>query len=134
MTVTTPRSRRVGLWAPVVAYMAAIFYVSSLEDISLPDGVSDVSLHSLAYLGLAIVVIRALAGGLPRRIGPRVAALAMAIVVAYGVSDEFHQAFVPGRFSDLRDLAADATGALIGTIGCWAWGIISISDARTRGL
>lgn len=128
------RTRCLGLWAPVVAYMAAIFYVSSLPDVALPRGVSDLSGHSIAYLGFAIVVIRALAGGLPRRIGPRVAAMAMAIAVAYGVSDEFHQAFVPGRSAEVRDLVADAAGALIGTIGCWAWGIISTSDAHTRGL
>jgi hypothetical protein len=123
----------VSLWTPVVVYMAAIFYVSSLSDVSLPGGVSDVSLHSLAYLGLAVIVVRALAGGLPRRIGLRVAAGALLLTVAYGASDELHQMVVPGRSAEWSDLLADATGAVIGTIACWAWGIISTSSEPTRG-
>jgi len=113
--------------------MAAIFYLSSLSDLSIPGGVSDVSAHSLAYLGLSVVVVRAVAGGLPRRIGLRVGALAMLITVAYGASDEIHQMFVPGRFAEWSDLLSDAVGALIGTIGCWAWGILSTIPDPTPG-
>ncbi len=61
--------RRFGLWAPVVLYMAAIFYVSALSEPPIPEG-TDKPLHGLAYLGLALVVVRAVVGGLPRRIGP----------------------------------------------------------------
>jgi len=32
--------------------------------------------------------------------------------LAYGVSDEFHQSFVPGRHPDLLDLLADGLGAM----------------------
>ena len=32
--------RHLSLWSPVAVYMAAIFYVSSLSDVSLPGGVS----------------------------------------------------------------------------------------------
>ena len=34
--------------------------------------------------------------------------------VLYGVSDEFHQTFVPGRDGGLPDFLADSVGALIG--------------------
>ena len=109
---------------PVAVYMAAIFYVSSLSDLSISEGVA-VSGHSAAYLGLAVVVVRALAGGLPRRISVRVAALALLITVAYAVSDEVHQSYVPGRVADAYDVLTDAIGAIAGTIACWAWGILS---------
>jgi VanZ family protein len=114
--------------------MAAIFYVSSLSDVALPGGLPDTLGHSSAYFGLAIVVVRACAGGLPRRLDARTAAAAIGIAVAYGVSDEIHQAFVPGRTAELRDLTADAAGALAGTIACWAWGIIAAADTQPRGL
>ena len=126
--------RRLLLWGPVAAYMAAIFYVSSLPDVALPGGLSDTSWHSIAYFGLVVLVIRALAGGLPRRVNAALAAAAIGIVVAYAASDEIHQAFVPGRTAELRDLAADAGGAIAGTIVCWAWGIISAADTQHRGL
>lgn len=124
--------RSLSLWAPVVVYMAAIFHVSSLPDISISEGLA-VSGHSLAYLGLSIVVARALAGGLPRRIGLRVAVGALLITVAYAVTDEVHQAFVPGRSAEVYDVSTDAIGALAGTIACWAWGIISpVSEPARR--
>jgi VanZ family protein len=118
------------LWAPVVAYMAAIFLVSSLSQPPLPPGVSDKAGHSFGYTGLAIVVVRAIAGGLPRRITWPQAAQALLIAIAFGMSDEFHQSFVPGRSEDIHDLYADATGAAIGTIACWAWGIIVRRKSR----
>ena len=119
------------LWAPVVIYMAAIFYVSSLSNPPVPVG-TDKPLHWLAYLGLAVVIVRALAGGLPRRIGFGMAVTALLITIGYGATDEVHQMFVPGRTGDINDLMADAGGALAGTIACWAWGIISRSS--TDGL
>jgi len=106
--------------------MALIFYVSSLHEAPLPQGVSDTSAHWLGYTGFSVTIVRALAGGLPRRISVRTAMVAVVIAVAYGASDEFHQMFVAGRSAELADLAADALGAVAGAAACWAWGIISI--------
>lgn len=117
--------RLVSLWGPVVGVMAAIFFVSSLSDPPLPGDISDKSGHLIAYAGLGLMVVRAVAGGLPRRITGRIAAIAIAITVGHGMGDEFHQWFVPGRSADVLDLAADGAGALLATIACWAWGIIS---------
>ena len=111
--------------------MAAIFYVSSISNLAVPERIA-VSGHSLGYFGLAVLVVRALARGLPRRIGMRVAATALLITIAYAVSDELHQAFVPGRVADAYDVLTDAIGAVAGTIACWAWGIISPVSAATR--
>ena len=105
--------------------MAAIFYVSSMHEAPLPDDVSDKSGHVLGYTALGVTVVRAVAGGLPRRITMRSAAVAMAITVAYGATDELHQAFVAGRTAEIADLYADAGGAILATVACWAWGIIS---------
>jgi VanZ family protein len=106
-------------------YMAAIFFVSAQSDPPMPAGVSDKSLHGLAYLGLAVLVIRAVAGRLPARLTWRVAAATLAITIGYAMTDELHQTFVPGRSADAADLLADAIGASAGLIGCWAWGIIA---------
>ena len=101
--------------------MAAIFYASSLPNPPLPAN-SDKPVHWLAYLGLAVVVVRALAGGLPRPVSHGVAAAAVAITVTYGATDEVHQMFVPGRTADVYDLMADAAGAVAGTVVCVVWG------------
>jgi VanZ family protein len=112
--------------------MAAIFYVSSIPDIPVTEGMA-VSGHSLGYFVLAVLVVRALAGGLPRRIGVRVAAVAMIVTVAYAVSDEVHQSFVPGREASAYDVVVDTVGALAATMACWAWGILSSVSGPARG-
>ena len=114
----------------VAIYMAAIFYASSLTNPPVPSN-TDKPLHWLAYLGLAVLVVRALAGGLPRRISLAVAAAAVAITITYGATDELHQLFVPGRTADVYDLMADAAGALAGTIVCVVWGL-SVQGTRHK--
>lgn len=104
--------------------MAAIFYVSSRPDVAIPLN-TDKPLHWLAYFGLACVIVRALAGGLPPRIDARTGAIAILMTVGYAVTDEVHQMFVPGRTAEMYDLVADAAGAVAGAAACWAWGIIS---------
>lgn len=104
--------------------MAAIFFASADPDPGIPAG-TDKPLHVLAYFGLAVVVVRAVAGGLPVRLDLRTAAIGMLITAGYGVFDEVHQVFVPGRSGDVYDLLADAAGAIAGTVACWAWGILS---------
>lgn len=117
------------LWGPVALYMAAIFFVSSLSAPPVPGGVSDKTLHVAAYTVLAILAVRALAGGLPARVRPRTAVVALAIAVGYGITDEVHQMFVPGRHADVADVIADAAGAAIGVALCWAWGILAHRNA-----
>lgn len=116
--------RRLWLWAPVVVYMALIFFVSGLSQAPLPSNVSDKNAHAAAYFVMALLAVRAIHGGLPARVTARGAAIALAITIGYGALDETHQYFVPGRSADVLDLLADATGGLVGLMLCWAWGIL----------
>ena len=47
----------------------------------------------------------------PRRVE---VAVAFGLTVTWGLLDEIHQAFVPGRATQLEDVAVDAVGAAIG--------------------
>ena len=111
-------------WGPVLIYMAVIFFVSSLEQPPLPAGVSDKPAHAFGYFGLGMVIARALAGGLPPRITLRQALLGLVLASLYGVTDEVHQHFVPGRTADIADWYSDSIGSALGLFGCWAWSII----------
>ena len=117
--------RIIQLWGPVAAYMAVIFFVSSLHQAPLPPGLSDKPAHAFGYTGFGFVIARALAGGLPPRITRRDFFIGLAIAVAYAASDEFHQRFVPGRSAELPDLYADALGSAFALGVCGAWSIIS---------
>lgn len=121
------------LWGPVVAYMAAIFYFSAQSSPPTPGGLPDTLAHAIEYFGLGVVVFRALAGGLGAQVTAARAMATMVIAVAYAVSDEVHQLFVPDRTADAADLLADAAGASVALIACWAWNIIAPSKRRSRG-
>ncbi len=70
--------------------------------------------HFLIYLMLAIWVFHAL---LKSRIyGLKSVFLAMGICILYAISDEIHQAFVPGRGPQLKDVFIDSAGALVGIV------------------
>src|SRR5262245_47201122 len=112
------------LWAPVVAYMALIFFFSGLSQPPAPSNVSDKTLHAAAYFVLGLLAVRAVLGGVPRFVTRRGAVVAMLIAIGYGAFDEVHQWFVPGRNADVLDLLADGAGVVAAVVVCWAWGIL----------
>lgn len=115
------------LWGPVALYMALIFWASSLSSPPSPAQVSDKVQHFAAYAGLALVSLRATAGGRVRGLTLAAAVAAWVLAAAYGVTDEWHQAFVPGRTSDVADVAADWLGAGAAAVAGGAFGIIARS-------
>ena len=129
----TTVGRRVLLWGPVVAYMAAIFYFSAQSSPPTPGGLPDTFAHAIEYFGLGVVVFRALAGGLGAQVTAARAMATMGIAVAYAVSDEVHQLFVPNRTADAGDVFADAAGASVALFACGAWNVIVASNRRGRG-
>jgi hypothetical protein len=104
-------------WAPAVVWMGAIFAVSSIPGSNLPGGYSFQG-HFGEYAVLGILVTLALS---PGPIGWRRALLALAVCSLYGMSDEIHQAFVPGRQPDVLDWATDTAGAAFGIALTVAW-------------
>ena len=120
------------MWGPVIAYMAALFYVQSLSNLPSPPGnLTDKHEHFFFYGILAALALRALANGEWRGITLRTVLGATLISSLYGVSDEFHQRFVPGRTYEVLDMAADAIGSAAAVGLLWAWSIIRRrSDAR----
>jgi VanZ family protein len=120
------------LWAPVVVYMSAIFALSAISEPPSPPGLDDKAQHALAYSGLALVTLRATSGATIAGLSGRAAIAAWAIATGYGVTDELHQAFVPGRTPDLLDVRADAVGAGGAALAGWAFGII-VRSRRHHG-
>ena len=101
------------LWGPVAVHMGLTFYFSSLSVLPTPSGlISDKWEHALSFGLLSALVLRALAKERLSGVTLARAAFAAVIATAYGASDEWHQAFVPSRTSELADLVADATGAV----------------------
>lgn len=101
---------RTARWLLVAAWMLAIFAFSSLPGSDIPGSVVDYSpvAHFTEYAVLAGLLVFAVA---PARIAARTAVLLLVVCSLYGISDEFHQSFVPGRTPDPVDWATDTAGA-----------------------
>ena len=76
-------------------------------------------MHLVEYGLLGAALAR---GWLRRRAGAaavgeaKVIGFAALLCLAYGMSDEFHQTFVPGRHADLADIVADVVGGTTGAV------------------
>src|SRR3712207_3858917 len=103
---------RLDPWLPPLVLMAAIFAFSAQPDLSSGLGTIDTILrkivHAAEYGLLCLLWWRALVRTPLRR---HAIAVAFAIAVAYGATDEYHQTFVEGRHGTPVDVAIDAAGA-----------------------
>jgi hypothetical protein len=109
---TTPLPLR---WLPSLFLMAAIFFASSLPASRLPYyGAYDVLIkkggHALGYALLGLAYFFALP---PRLSTGYKWILALLMAILFALSDEFHQSFVEGRTSTLRDVLIDGIGAAL---------------------
>ena len=120
----TPAQRTLVGWVPAALLCALIFVLSSQPSLPSPGGLGDKQAHALTYGALAVFCLMGLTGWRWRRIAGASLLGAFVLAVLYGVSDEFHQAFVPGRTPDVADVAADAAGAALALAAAWAWAIL----------
>jgi VanZ family protein len=95
-------------WGPVVVWAAVIFVFSSIPDLGTGLGGWDLLLRKLAhateYAILGFLVLRALSNE----------RAALLLGVAYAVTDELHQHFVPGRVASPLDVLVDTVGVALG--------------------
>ena len=83
------------------------------EQLAFTHVVWDKLLHLVEYALLGFLAARAL---IEIKFGPRLTiwAVSVAFCYLYGLSDEFHQSFTPGRESALSDACADFLGGGLG--------------------
>jgi VanZ family protein len=105
-------------WLPAVALCAAIFVQSAYPPLGQipPWPHIDKVLHAFVYGMLGVLICRALSTIRPLSANKwRLVVYAVALTTLYGLSDEWHQSFVPGRHASAADLLADFIGALVGS-------------------
>jgi VanZ family protein len=104
---------------PPLLYCALIFWQSSIpvpEDLLPSIPFLDKILHAVGYALLGWLTARALDHGFNGLDHGRLFWLATLLAALYGLSDEFHQSFVPGRTPDPADFLADALGGAAGAL------------------
>ena len=105
---------------PAVVWAGIIFYVSSLPSSVLPK-IKVAAVDKVVHVGIFFVFGLLLYRGLhpmQRSTGFewRRALIALMAVALYGIVDELHQGFVPGRTVDVWDVCADAVGGILAIV------------------
>lgn len=115
------RSKEFWLYqAPALGWAVLIFISSSISDLPTPKlgiQIQDKWAHFIVYLVLGYFLARALV--FQKRFPKwRKYYFLFAIIlgILYGISDEFHQWFVPGRETDVYDALADSLGVFVGVL------------------
>jgi VanZ family protein len=105
-------------WLPVFALCGIIFWQScfATPDVLPSWPLQDKMLHAGVYGVLAALWVRAF-NSLKTWSGRKRLLLltGVALSTLYGLSDEWHQSFVPARTADVFDLLADFVGSVIGS-------------------
>ena len=106
------------LWAPLLAWMGTLWVLSDQAHLGpaarlwgLAEG--DKIVHALAYAVLAALTFRLTSSRRVPLVYRAPVFVAVLSTVLYGVFDEIHQAYVPGRDASVWDVVADGVGACV---------------------
>jgi VanZ family protein len=112
------------LWLPPIIWGIFIFSFSSVttprvSEVHWQDFIVKKLAHFVEYAVFAVLLFRAIKGS---GVGSKKALIsALFFSVFYGITDEFHQSFTPGREPTVRDALIDATGSLVALLVVRDW-------------
>jgi VanZ family protein len=105
---------------PAIAWALIIFIASSIPATLIPPYKIfhyDKLIHVSLFLIFGVLVYRALEPYLKKdSFSWGRLFFSISVVILYGVLDEFHQGFVPGRSVDVWDATADTIGGLLAAL------------------
>ena len=103
-------------WLPPILWSMVIFLFSSLPtkqttEVYVLDFIVKKTAHVVEYGLFTTLFYRAfINSGIKKR---SAIVLSVILAVLYGISDEFHQSFTPGREPRLRDVGFDTIGSVL---------------------
>jgi len=112
-------------WILVLAYAFFIFYLSSQPSLGVPSEIilldpMQLSLHIIEYMPLGVLLAHAVSKT-EKLVRGKPFFLPLLLGSTYGLGDELHQFFVPGRTASIFDAGADTFGVALGVVlwTCW---------------
>lgn len=105
-------------WLPVYLYAGLIFFLSSITSPPLAPEILyvDKLLHLLEYAIFGYLIARAAKNCSSLKLSTHFRIFAVGLAFFYGLSDELHQYFVPGRMVEALDVFVDGLGAFFGQL------------------
>ena len=118
-----PWGRQLLAWSAVISYCGLLYYLSEQPRLRLPQMVSssDTLAHVATYAVLGWLWTVALRATWEGCSSLAVLLFTLIFTLGYGLSDEWHQSFVPGRVSSAVDVVADVIGGGLGAGSFFLW-------------
>ena len=120
----------------LVAWAGVIFALSSISDppSEATQEWPSVVAHFVEFAIFGLLAVWSLRAELERWPAAAIGLAAWALSVAYGITDEWHQSFVPHRTATVFDGVVDAIGAAFGvTVAWWLTGRGTTAAGRMSG-
>jgi len=114
---------------PAILYSVLIFGISSIPQTKLPrlDILNfDKLNHLIEYTFYAMTLFLAFSNAKSEKIIKNASLLTILTGLLFGITDEIHQLFVPGREFSMFDYAADTFGILLGVFVYTKFGLSAI--------
>ena len=108
-------SSRVRGWLWPLAIVVLIFSASARSTVAAPRLTNFDKIAHFGVYGLLATLVCRQTRGWRGAVGTLVA------VSAFGLTDEWHQAYVPGRSAEIADWVADTLGALVAVAAYAGW-------------
>lgn len=111
-------------WLPVYLYLLLIVITSSFSRLPAPQPdwfEIDKIYHLIEYGILSFLSLRAFMNSPRKILSSDAVFFTILATVAFGLTDEIHQAFVPGRTSSIADWIFDSLGAVAGVLALKLW-------------
>lgn len=101
-------------WLPAILIMSVIYWISSwpgqtIKDAGLGGEGIHVNGHFVLYFLLCMSFFKATKNIL----------LSALLAFVYGLTDEYHQSFVPERSSSLKDIIVNSSGIMVAVFVLW---------------
>ena len=109
---------------PTIFYWLLLFTATSLpsETLAASKNINDKFSHFAGYFILSFLLTLMLHFSPGNKTsGWKLVGIVVIIVSCYGIFDELHQMFIPGRFAEFLDWIADFIGAVIGSATSYAF-------------
>ncbi|MCH7722560.1 MAG: VanZ family protein [Bacteroidetes bacterium] len=106
------------VYIPLIVYWICLLIATSLPTADLPSvAISDKLKHFGAFFGLSILLALTLHYQNKFLLFKKYFLVAALVITSlYGLLDEIHQSFIPGRYNEFMDWVADSLGAIAGIL------------------
>jgi VanZ family protein len=97
----------------IIIYLGFIFYFSSIPVPRQLQNKPDIILHLIEYGGLGFLFAGYYTDNFKNKMEKSRLLFIIVFILLYAISDEFHQSFIKGRVSSIKDVIVDLVGGAV---------------------